>query len=171
MVSARNRSYQYTPRGTTASDQEIPEAENIFTTGEPYVTTEDQPDHTTRAVMVVPILLRGETIGVIRVQDSGVNRSWTDDEFQSVKDIAQQVGVALEAARLLEKTVRRAEREKKVLEISGMIRSTNDPQQMLEIAASELQKALGASRAQIFIRKTTSPLKEPHNGGNGHQEG
>jgi hypothetical protein len=78
--------------------------------------------------------------------------------------------VALEAARLLEKTVRRAEREKKVLEISGMIRSTNDPQQMLEIAASELQKALGASRAQIFS-KTTSPLKEPLNGGNGQQEG
>jgi len=42
---------------------------------------------------------------------------------------------------------------------------------MLEIAASELQKALGASRAQIFIRKTTSPLKEPHNGGSGQREG
>ena len=170
LVTGQKRTYQYTPRGTTASEMEIPEAKNILTTGEPYATTEEQPDHTSRAVMVVPILLRGETIGVIRVQDSGVNRSWTEDEFQSVKDIAQQVGVALEAARLLEKTVRRAEREKKVLEISGMIRSTNDPQQMLEIAASELQKALGASRAQIFIRRTTSPLKEPHNGGNGQQE-
>jgi GAF domain-containing protein len=96
-----------------------------------------------------------------------------------VQDIAQQVGVALESARLLERTIYRAEREKKVLEITGLIRSTNDPQQMLEIAAAELQKALGVTQAQIFIRKPTSPLKQAETqpsgeispikkGGNGH---
>ncbi len=170
LAASQVRTFQYTPHGSFARDLELPEVDKVYTTGEPYLINEEQPDHTIRAVMAVPIQLRGETIGVIRLQDTGVDRTWTDEEFQAVRDVAQQVGVALEAARLLEKTVRRAEREKKVLEITGRIRSTNDPQQMLEIAASELQKALGASRAQIFVRKVTSPLKEPHNGGEGRLE-
>ena len=50
-----------------------------------------------------------------------------------------------------------------MLEITGMIRSTNDPQQMLEIAAQEIQKALGASKAHIIFRK--QPGMSPAEGG------
>jgi len=157
----RSRAFRYTPHGVAARAIDTPDIQEAITTGQPYIETETLADSTTRAVMAVPIQLRGETIGVIRVQDQGVDRSWSSDEVLAVQDVAQQVGVALENARLFEKTVQRAEREKKVLEITGLIRSTNDPQQMLEIAASEIQKALGVTRAQIILPKT-----QPTNGGN-----
>jgi GAF domain-containing protein len=70
-----------------------------------------------------------------------------------VSSIANQVAAALENARLFENTVRRAEREKRVLQITARIRSTNDPGEMMQIAVSELQQALGASRTQIYIRQ------------------
>jgi GAF domain-containing protein/HAMP domain-containing protein len=170
LLSRPNNSFQYTPKGTSARNMPMKDIESVIQTGEAYQTSEELPDHTLRSIMVVPIILRGETIGVIRVQDTGKDRSWSEDEKQTVQEVAAQVGVALEAARLLEKTVHRAEREKKVLEITGLIRSTNNPQQMLEIAAGELQKALGASRAQIFIRKPTGPLSSNKPGFNGRNE-
>jgi GAF domain-containing protein len=169
LVSRTTHGIQYTPQGLVAQEGYLTDLDPVFQTGEPTITSEEMPDHTFRSVMAVPIILRGESIGVIRIQDNLENRSWSDDEFTAVREVAQQVGVALEAARLLEQTIHRAEREKKVMEITGLIRATNDPQQMLEIAASELQKALGASRAQIFIRKPTRPLSSLPIGGNGHK--
>jgi len=163
----RSRAFRYTPQGVVAHETDSPDIQEAITTGKPYLETETMPDSTTRAVMAVPIQLRGETIGVIRVQDQGIDRSWSADEVVAVQDVAQQVSVALENARLFEKTVQRAEREKKVLEITGLIRSTNDPQKMLEIAAAEIQKALGVTRAQIILPK----VKTSDNGNNGDKSG
>lgn len=160
LTKRQNRAFLYTPQGPTIKQIPPTQVEANLASGEPVVIEERLPDETVRAVMAVPISVRGELIGVIRLQDHGANRSWSEDERQAVKEIAQQVGVALESARLLEKTIHRAEREKKVLEITGMIRATNDPQQMLEIAAAELQKALGVTQTQVFIRKPTSPLNQ-----------
>ena len=168
LASRQTRAVQYSPQGIVPIETGVTDLEGIYQAGEPVLTTEQLPDQSVRSVMTVPIILRGEPIGVIRVQDSADRQTWSEDEKNSVREVAQQVSVALEAARLLEQTVHRAEREKKVLEITGRIRASNDPQEMLEIAASELQKALGASRAQIFIRKGTKPLSGPPNGENGH---
>jgi GAF domain-containing protein/HAMP domain-containing protein len=154
-ATRRNRAYRYTPQGLVESEPALLsiQGDESFQTGEPISISETMPDGTTRLVMEVPIILRGEMIGAIRVQDQSVYGAWSDDETQAVRDIAQQVGVALEAARLFEKTMQRAERERKVLEITGRIRATNDPQEMLEIAVAELQRSLGATRAQIIFRQ------------------
>jgi GAF domain-containing protein/HAMP domain-containing protein len=157
------KAYRYTPQELAPADLPQEEIADVLSTGKPTRLAEVQLDGTTRLVMTVPILLRGETIGVIRVQDQGAERTWSEDELLSVQDIAQQVGTALETTRLFEKTVLRAERERKVLEITGRIRSTNDPQEMLAIAAAELQKALGATRAQITLLPVAAP---PSNNGN-----
>ena len=92
-------------------------------------------------VMGIPIKLRGETIGIIHLQDErAAERTWAAEEIQTVQSIADQVAQALENARLFEQTVRRADRERKVLEITSKIRSTTDPQAMMQIAIEELQR-------------------------------
>ena len=55
---------------------------------------------------------------------------------------------------------KRAEREKKALEITARIRSTNNPGEMMQIAVSELQQALGATRTQIYIRQSEQDIEE-----------
>jgi GAF domain-containing protein/HAMP domain-containing protein len=146
--------YLYNQKGITPQQVENPLWQEVFTTGEAvYAVQPGSEAAQDQSMMAVPVTIRGETIGVIHVQDQGENRNWTEDEISVVNSIASQVAIALENARLFENTVRRAEREKKVLQITARIRSTNNPGEMMQIAIQELQQALGASRTQIYIRQ------------------
>jgi GAF domain-containing protein len=146
--------YVFNQSGVTVQHVENPLWKKVFASGDPlYAVLPSSNGTPDKAVMAVPITIRGETIGVIHVQDQGENRLWSEDEIAVVNSIANQVAVALENARLFENTVRRAEREKKVLQITAKIRSTNDPEEMMRIAVSELQQALKASRTQIYVRQ------------------
>jgi len=166
----RHIGYLYTHRGVIRQQlsQISPDIQNVFETGLAVIHPES--DVQENSSMAVPIILRGETIGVIQLQESDANREWSDDEIATAYAVADQVALALENARLFEQTVRRAERERKVLEITSKIRSTNDPQQMLRIALEELQGALNASRAQIVLQPQTEGTN-PRLGGNGNDLG
>jgi GAF domain-containing protein/HAMP domain-containing protein len=151
--------YLYNQKGVTPQQVENPLWEEVFTRGESIYAVQPASEAVqSQSVMAVPVTIRGETIGVIHVQDNGQERGWTEDEISVVNSIANQVAIALENARLFENTVRRAEREKKALQITARIRSTNNPGEMMQIAIQELQQALGASRTQIYIRQ---PGPEP----------
>ncbi len=146
--------YVYNQAGISPQNNEDPMWRQVFSTGESvYAVLPSSNGSPVKAVMAVPIEVRGETIGVIQVQDQGEERRWSEDEITIVNSIASQVAVALENARLFETTVRRAEREKKVSQITARIRSTNDPDEMMKIAINELQQALHATRTQIYIRQ------------------
>lgn len=148
------RGYVYNQAGISPQNNENPIWKQVFSTGEAvYAVLPSSNGAPVKAMMAVPIEVRGETIGVIQVQDQGEDRLWSEDEITVVNSIASQVAVALENARLFENTVRRAEREKKVSQITARIRSTNDPEEMMKIAINELQQALHATRSQIYIRQ------------------
>jgi len=99
--------------------------------------------------VIVPIELRGETIGTLVVQSpstAGLNQ----DQISLIKAVAERVALSAENARLFEETNRRAERERLVTDITGKIRSGNDPQSMIQTAMDELRKALGASKVEVI---------------------
>ncbi len=98
--------------------------------------------------ITVPIAIRGETIGTLAVQvpeASAIN----DDQMDLVNAVAERVALSVENARLFEETTRRAERERLVSDITVKIRSTNDPDIMIETALEELKQALGATKVQL----------------------
>jgi len=98
--------------------------------------------------VVVPIALRGETIGMLVVQSPSTDKL-NQEQIDLIKAVAERVALSAENARLFEETTRRAERERLVTDITGKIRSVNDPQAMIQTAMEELRKALGASRVDI----------------------
>ena len=75
--------------------------------------------------------------------------------------MAERVALSAENARLFEETTARADRERLVSEITGKIRSQNDPTTMIQTAIQELRSALGASRVDIV----------PQAGKNGKEQG
>jgi GAF domain-containing protein len=99
--------------------------------------------------VVVPIELRGETIGTLVVQPS-LTVELNQDQIDLIKAVAERVALSAENARLFEETTRRAERERLVSDITGKIRSVNDPQLMIQTAMEELRKALGASKVEVI---------------------
>jgi len=149
-----NTSYKYTKDGLEAIHEELPEIETVLETSRPIFKTVPGSDGSNfrKSIMAVPINLRGEAIGVIHLQESRSDDfEWTENELATVQAVSDQVAQTLENARLFEITVRRAERERRVLEITSKIRSTNDPQQMLQITLEELKRNLGITDGQIII--------------------
>ena len=109
----------------------------------------NQGKQTENSQVVVPIELRGETIGNLVVQSPASGRL-NQDQLDLIKAVAERVALSAENARLFEETTRRAERERLVSDITGRIRSMNDPQAMIQTAIEELRKALGATRVEVI---------------------
>ena len=174
-VTARKvNGYIYNRMGVTAQQINLPEWNPVLENGTAlFKVTPGEGQTPNQAIMAVPINVRGETLGVIHVQDSGQERFWSEDEIAVVNDVANQVAVALENARLFEATARRADHEKKVLDITAQIRSTNEPERMIQIAVQEIRRALGATRAQIYVRPAphaaTADQPDGSNGSNGQK--
>lgn len=99
--------------------------------------------------VVIPIELRGEAIGTLVVQSPSAEKL-NQEQIDLIKAVAERVALSAENARLFEETTRRAERERLVTDITGKIRSVNDPQAMIQTAMEELRKALGASRVEVI---------------------
>jgi GAF domain-containing protein len=76
-------------------------------------------------------------------------KSIDEDQMDLINAVAERVALSAENARLFEETTRRAERERLVSDITVKIRSTNDPDTMIQIALEELRQALGATKVQL----------------------
>jgi GAF domain-containing protein len=154
-VDIGRSSYKYSSaQGLTPYEEDLPEVKMVFESGRPVTRSAVKDDENNKlfSTLAVPILLRGEVIGVIHLQENeGSSFVWSESELITVQTLADQLAQTLESARLFEQTIRRADRERRALEITSRIRSTNDPQQMLEITLEELKRHLGASQAQIVI--------------------
>jgi len=147
-----------------------------FNDGKEYLTYNDQNlqegepvrslSSDTEKGLVIPISLRGQVIGMVKLQDIDQTRTWDEEEISLIKAVADQVGLALENARLLEATQRRAEREYLVGHITTKLRASNDPQVILQTAVTELRKALRAQKAQVIIRARPAQEAEPEDGQN-----
>jgi GAF domain-containing protein/HAMP domain-containing protein len=164
-VEERDQSgYEYTPLGVkTINREDSPVFQKVLQTGKPVlIPMIDQPSGKSIVSLAVPIILRGEIIGVIHIEEASKNKQdWQPEEIKAVQSVATQVALALENARLFEQTVRRAERDRKVLEITGKIRSTTNPQEMVQIAIEELQRVLHATKAQILIQESNTGGSTP----------
>jgi GAF domain-containing protein len=106
-------------------------------------------DQAETSQIVVPIELRGERIGSLIVQTPS-KAEMDQDRIDLIRAVADRVAISAENARLFDETTRRAERERTVSEITGKIRSVNDPQAMIQIAIEELRNALGATRVEVI---------------------
>lgn len=99
--------------------------------------------------LVVPIKIHGQALGIVNLRQSG-GKEWSEDEISLVQAIAERAAISAENALLFEQTTERAERERKVSEITSKIRSTNNPEEMIKIALNELKQALNLREARIL---------------------
>ena len=65
------------------------------------------------------------------------------DENALTRTITEQLGIALDSARLYQGTQRRAAREQMIGEVTARIRETLDMETMLQTAAREIEQGLG----------------------------
>jgi GAF domain-containing protein/HAMP domain-containing protein len=153
-LDAGKKNFKYTIDGLVPFEEDLPEINMVLNSARPVFRSVKSTNGSEeiKSVMAVPIILNEEPIGAIYLQENSTHDYvWSQNELFTVQAVADQVALTLENARLFEQTVRRADRERKVLEITSKIRSTNDPQEMLKITLEELRQNLGVQQAQIIL--------------------
>lgn len=114
------------------------------------------------SIMAIPILLRGQILGVLTVKIQ--REAIADDLVEFLRSVTERLSVALENVRLLEEIQSNAERDHLVADISGRVRSATGVDQILRTAAEELGRTLGLSDVLVQLRPTDpTPTREGAN--------
>ena len=109
--------------------------------------------------IAVPVRVRGgvtvAVIETIKLQSAG---PWTKEEINILESVSEDLGIALENARLVEETQRKAQRDRIAAELASKIWASSDVDNILQTAVRELGSALQVSRGSIQL---TMPEESP----------
>jgi len=106
--------------------------------------------------MAVPVKVRGQVIGVLDAVKPAGTGEWTDEERALLETLTDQLGVALDSARLYQETERRAAQERLVGEVTARMRQTLDVDAVLQTAVREIGESLGLY--DLAIRLEAAPV-------------
>ncbi len=114
------------------------------------VKKENKADEEANPTLVLPIALGEQVVGAIRIQSADRNRTWSAEEINLLRSISERVGLALDNARLIDSSQKRAAKEHTIQEISAKISAASDIDTILKTAAQEIGRAL--SNADVVIQ-------------------
>ncbi len=118
-------------------------------------TGQAAPDEENGEQVGIPIRVRGQVIGVIDACKPDGTGKWTADELSLIETLAQQLGLALDGARLYQQTQRRAAQERLASEVTARMRETLDVDTILQTAVREMRDALGLAEAEVHVGMDT----------------
>ena len=103
----------------------------------------------TQPSISIPVKLRGQTIGVLNIKAPTKNRIWNQDEINLAQAVSDRLALALDNARLLQESQRRASKEAKIGEVTAKIGASINMRNVLQTAVEELGRALPGSEVII----------------------
>lgn len=122
------------------------------------VVDEREDGHLTLAV---PILLRGEVIGVVELEPDSENLD-PDDMVEIVRAASERLAISLDNARLFEESQETTQYEQRINAIVEQYQQADTIDDLLQITLSELTETLGADYSAI--RLTTRQDTEAYSG-------
>jgi GAF domain-containing protein/HAMP domain-containing protein len=103
--------------------------------------------------MAVPVKLRGQTLGILNIT-APKSRKWSHDEINLAQAISDRLALALDNARLLQESQRRAAKEAKIGEVTAKIGASINMRNVLQTAVEELGRALPGSEIVIQFQNS-----------------
>jgi GAF domain-containing protein len=101
-------------------------------------------------VISAPIILRGEVLGAMSFTVPA-DRAIGEDEIETVRTVANRLGLALENNRLLEQTQAQALRERKATEVANILLTATSIESLMDLAAENFNEALNAINTRIYL--------------------
>lgn len=144
-----------------------PELEQVMRQGRP--SWDEIVGAQSKQALAVPIKLGDQVIGVLDTYKSTQTGTWTTGQVALLEEIANQLGLALESARLYETTQQRAMRDRLVAEVAARMRETLDVETVLKTAIEDIYQALGLEEATIYLNPEA--IEQPGPQGNGVEKG
>ncbi len=117
----------------------------------------------------IPVTLRDEKIGDIRLETGG--EKFNAEDLSFLDAVLTQTALALENARLLEETQRRAVQEQKINDLSTQLSKASSIEYILQTAARELGQLPMVSEVSVqLVSKEQAPADAlPGSNGNGKE--
>jgi GAF domain-containing protein len=112
----------------------------------------EQPVQDDKATVAIPIKIREQTAGVVRLRKPDDASAWTTDEIELMENLTRQLGLTLESARHYRDTQQRAMREQMTTEITARIRETLDMDTVLQTAIREIGDKLNIAQVQVRMK-------------------
>lgn len=159
--------YRYRRTGIELAAEQPPEARQVWLTGESVVTIQSPGDSGESDISVasIPVKLRGQVIGVLNLRSSKENISTRT--VAQIEEVADRLAMALENARLLEVTERRARREQLLGEMTARFTQSLDMDTLLRAAVRELGQLPNVAEASVHVG-TFGESVPGGDGGTGH---
>jgi GAF domain-containing protein len=147
--------YLSTPPGTIQMHSEImePNLAKAFETGDVVLGSDN-------LTISVPIKVRGQSIGAIRLKKSEIAEAWTQDETNLAIALSDQLSGALESARLYRESQQRAARESLVSDISARISAVSHTDAILRETVQELGQTLGNASVTFQLLDTANEQEQ-----------
>lgn len=105
----------------------------------------------------IPVQLRGQIIGQLRLKPSDSTKQWTEDEIAMAQATAERAALALEGARLLEEAQKRASREAFLSEMASKLSTSFQLDSILRDTVEELGQTLNGSIVSFQLIKPSTP--------------
>jgi transcriptional regulator with GAF, ATPase, and Fis domain len=93
----------------------------------------------TRSLLVVPVRLEGDVLGLVGLHTTRAPRKWLDEEVSFLQSIARQIAVGYRYTRLYTDQQRESERTRALLEIANALNARSD---FNEVTSLVLERAL-----------------------------
>ena len=101
--------------------------------------------------LATPLTVRDRVIGVIDAYKPADAGGWTSEEIALMETLVDQLGTALESARLYQDTQRRATREQLTRQMTEEMQRATDIDNLVQNAMQQLRAALSASRLVVHL--------------------
>jgi GAF domain-containing protein len=140
------------------------EMHTAMRTGKPQIQQESgQNGASPGQLLIVPIKVRGQAIGVLNLRRSPSTGEWTQVDIDALETIADRLSSALESARLYRDSQDRAVRESMISDISARMRSTLNVDSILKTAVREMRAALNLQEVELRMgdaARNTFPIED-----------
>jgi GAF domain-containing protein len=121
---------------------------------------ENQVNLSSKSKLSIPLMVRGQDIGMIDIQPTNDKQDWTPDEIALLEVAAERASLALESARLLEEAQRRAARERTISEVANKISSNSNIDSILRSTVEELGHQIGGTEVTFELNPASQDTQE-----------
>ncbi len=105
----------------------------------------------------VPVQLRGQTIGRLKLKASETSHKWSEDELAIIESTAERVALAMDGARLLDEAQKRASRETFLSELAAKLGTSFQMDSILRDTVEELGQTLKGSTVTFQLVNPSAP--------------
>ncbi|MBA2502042.1 MAG: sigma 54-interacting transcriptional regulator [Pyrinomonadaceae bacterium] len=112
----------------------------------------------TRSLLIVPVVLSGEVLGLLGLHTTRTTRRWLDEEVSFLQAIAKQIAVGYQYALIYEDKQREAERTRALLEIANAINARSDFKEVTSLVLERAIALVGADYGALGVIETSGQV-------------